>query len=367
MKKFVLTGYYGFGNIGDEAVLYNIISQIKGQMPNADITVLSNDPQQTAAAYGVAAADRWKLGQTFSALRKADMLVLGGGSLLQDVTGKRSLSFYLMQIFLARFLRRKVFLYAQGIGPINEPQNKKRLVKALRKTALITVRDEDSATFLRDLGLPQEKIIVTADPVLAATAGTCELPLPSAKKIALSVRPWPSLGAETIDKLAAFADHFVALGYEIVFLPFSEPQDRALSKQIAHRMKRQAFLPPQKLDYCSMPSAIGQMDLVIGMRLHSLIMSAAEAVPFIGLSYDPKVDSFCRSLQQPRFVLDKFSAPDLILQTQKILAEQAAIRENLRRQKVKWQRLCQANAVLLQKVANKENELTLQSALDSLQ
>ncbi|MGI5891407.1 MAG: polysaccharide pyruvyl transferase CsaB [Bacillota bacterium] len=366
MRRFVLTGYYGFGNIGDEAVLLNIIDQIKKNIPDASITVLSNNPQETAAAYDVTAVNRWKIAQTWSALRYSDIFVLGGGSLLQDVTGKRSLAFYLMQIFLARLLRRPVFLYAQGIGPINGVKNQKRVAKALKKSILITVRDEDSACFLKDLGLDQEKIIITADPVLAARKQPCPFPLEPGKKIAIAIRPWPSLSKKMIDNLAFIGDYFADLGYRIVFLPFCEPQDRQIALQVIEIMKCKPFIWPDRFSYASMMGAIGAMDVVLGMRLHSLIMAAASGTPFVGLSYDPKVDSFCRSLQQPVFSVNEFSCQNLIKQIEQVLSEQDKIKDDLAKKKKDWSLICQANAVLLKQAADRDRQLSLESALNAI-
>ena len=112
-----------FSNIGDEAVLQCIISQLKSVIPGVKITVLSNSPEETAAFYSVATVNRWKFFKVLRAMWRSDMLILGGGSLLQDVTGTKSLFFYLSQIILARLCACPVFLYAQGIGPINQKRN----------------------------------------------------------------------------------------------------------------------------------------------------------------------------------------------------------------------------------------------------
>jgi glycosyltransferase involved in cell wall biosynthesis len=86
----VMSGYYGFGNAGDEAILQSIHQNISGTGGDISITVLSNDPEDTKNRYGYNAVNRFKLLSVFKALRNCDALVSGGGSLLQDHTSTRS-------------------------------------------------------------------------------------------------------------------------------------------------------------------------------------------------------------------------------------------------------------------------------------
>ena len=83
--NIVMSGYYGFQNAGDDAVCYAIIEALRQEMPACDITVLSNDPELTEKTYGVSACDRWKLKEVWRALRRTDLLVSGGGSLLHGM------------------------------------------------------------------------------------------------------------------------------------------------------------------------------------------------------------------------------------------------------------------------------------------
>ncbi|SMB88453.1 Polysaccharide pyruvyl transferase [Desulfonispora thiosulfatigenes DSM 11270] len=89
MKKVILSGYYGFNNAGDEAVLYSIIAALRGLDENLEITVLSNNPEHTIKAYQVKAINRWKVKEIYPAIKEADLVISGGGSLLQDVTSKK--------------------------------------------------------------------------------------------------------------------------------------------------------------------------------------------------------------------------------------------------------------------------------------
>jgi polysaccharide pyruvyl transferase WcaK-like protein len=89
--RAVLCGYYGMGNGGDEALLATLL-----QMLPASVTpvVFSGNPAETAQRYGVEAVPRKALGPVLKALRGADVLILGGGSLLQDATSLQNPLYY---------------------------------------------------------------------------------------------------------------------------------------------------------------------------------------------------------------------------------------------------------------------------------
>ena len=119
-KHVVISGYYGFSNAGDEAVLSAIISELQNARPNEiDITVLSASPEDTASTYGVAAAPRMSRKDVDKAIDDCDMLISGGGSLLQDVTSIRSLLYYLWIINKALKKHKKVMILGQELAHSN--------------------------------------------------------------------------------------------------------------------------------------------------------------------------------------------------------------------------------------------------------
>ncbi|MFI3251368.1 MAG: glycosyltransferase, partial [Eubacteriales bacterium] len=166
--KVVISGYYGFENAGDDAILQSIHHQINSatQKEQVEITVLSNNPRATTEHYGLTAVHRLHIPAVIRAISASDALLSGGGSLIQDRTSTRSLLYYLSIISLADHLRKPIMLYANGIGPVDKPYNRKRVKKVLDRATVITLRDQDSANELAAIGVDQKEIKVTADPVL---------------------------------------------------------------------------------------------------------------------------------------------------------------------------------------------------------
>ena len=363
MIKILINGYYGFANTGDEAVLASIVRELTAAIPGVKLTVLSDQPEETAAAYQVRALNRWKGGTVWRALRESDMFVFGGGSLLQDITGSKSLYYYLSQIITARLAGCRVFLYAQGIGPISQ-QNRRRTASALRRCHLITVRDQESADFLLDLGLPAAKIIVTADPVLNAKFEDMPPPLPGGKKLGLALRPWPGLD---LPALAALADQASAWGWQVVLLPFHEPADRKIAGELIDKLKYPAYLPPDPISSGGMMAAIAELDFLLGMRLHSLIMAAAGGVPFAAISYDPKIDSFCRQSAQPVLGPCINLGKDAGSNLSYLLENREASRRRLQDRRQNWQDLCQITAILARETAFGNPDLNLDMARKQLE
>lgn len=306
--RIVISGYYGFKNSGDEAVLRSILFALEeqGKLHNIKIEpiVLSVDPESTKAMYGVEAVHRMQIRSILSALKSADGLISGGGSLLQDVTGIKTIPYYIAIIKMAQWLKKPTYIYAQGIGPVNRGVFAPLIKSAMQKSAYISVRDEQSAQYLKKIGVTKP-IDIVPDPVMG-------MPLPehvlvpeqesNLPVIGISVRFW----REDREDLKRVADALVKLTQKrdvcIRFLPFHTPDDIEASKFVMSYMQV-GFSTSSKLELAhigddpqQMLYAVHQCDVLLGMRLHALIYAANRKVPLLGLSYDPKIDQFLKRI-----------------------------------------------------------------------
>lgn len=297
----VLSGYYGFDNAGDEALLSAICSSIRRIEPRAEFVVLSGCPKKTETLHQLPAVDRMSPSQVFKVLRKADLLISGGGSLFQDVTGPRSLPYYISIVALAKILGKPVIFYAQGVGPIERRFSKFLMRWWGNKVELITLRDNSSRELLRELGVVRPPTYVTADPVFTLdpsaehyeqTVALLErYHLKPGKLLGISVRPWAALAAMRTD-VARLLDALVRQGYQVVFVPMDYSNDLPESRLIASMMQEQSTVLEETLSSMEMIALMANFKMVIGMRLHSLIFAASRGIPFAGISYDPKIDAF---------------------------------------------------------------------------
>lgn len=291
MKRIVISGYYGFGNTGDEAVLSGICATLTEVGVDAEITVISANPARTVREHpGTKAVGRKALLCQLRAMAGADLFISGGGSLFQDATSARSPYYYLGVLRLAQMLRRRTMIYAQGIGPLLRPAIRSALAKAFNRTDLITVRDEGSGALLQEIGVTRE-VHTCADPsflvepdLKAADAIIDRAGLSGKNIIGVSLRPWPAT-REWIDEAArGIAEICDSLGAAAAFIPMQESEDSPIGDG--------SIVLRHDGDPRVAKGLIARCDLVVGMRLHSLIFAAGAGVPCVPIVYDPKVSSF---------------------------------------------------------------------------
>lgn len=304
--RIALSGYYGFDNAGDEALLSAITMSLKRLQPDLEFLVLSGNPQKTQRLHGVEAVYYMHPLQVLKGLLRSDLLISGGGSIFQDVTSGRSLAYYISVVALAKLLGKPVIFYAQGVGPINRPLSRLLMRLVANRVDLITLRDEDSWQLLREIGVIRPEIRVTSDPVFAlrplpqdyesVDTKLAEIIDPDKPVIGVSVRQWPALEGYQ-PELACCLDELALQGYQILFIPMAYPDDLAASQRVASFMKRPAVLLDEDLSSREHLALISRMNFIIGMRLHALVFAASMGVPFAGISYDPKVDAFLKQFR----------------------------------------------------------------------
>ena len=330
MKKIIISGWYGHNNTGDEAILTSILSSFRNRIPNVDIIILSNSPQKVSKQHDVDAIPYSPIGlrKLLKELRNADLFILGGGNILQDRTSIFNLIFYLSQLTLAKLMNKPIFFYALGVGPIDTSPGRILTRIIVNKVDIISVRDEESKEQLIELGITNPPIYVTADPAVTLLPISPKENIFKSQKnkrpyIAICVRHWFNLKYNIPTKyifkynlwfskekikfenfkkiIVQIADYLVdTLDAELFFIPFFYDRDDKLNTDIASMVnnKNKVNLIPSNYTPQEIMYIIGQMDLVIGMRLHSLILASAMNVPVVGITYQPKVRVFLQMIGQ---------------------------------------------------------------------
>ncbi len=166
----VISGYYGFGNMGDETLLDTIAGNLAETCPGVKIAALTRRPGKDTVRHGIRCVGRTDIVDIYRTLKGAKLLISGGGTLFQDGTSRRSLWYYAGIIRLAKRLGTRVFVYANGIGPILDEKNRKTTAQVVGIADCVTVRDPDAKEELVRLGVDGSKVEVTADPALLTEA-----------------------------------------------------------------------------------------------------------------------------------------------------------------------------------------------------
>lgn len=323
--KVLLSGYYGFGNIGDEAVLEAIQAGIRARDPNAQIDILPKD------------RNAWP--QIFSKIAGTDLLISGGGTLFQNATRNRSLLYYLAVIWLAKLLKKRVMILAQGFGPLCGVFYQRLTAHILNTVDSISLRDKTSFNAIRALGVTRPPMQVTADPAFLLNIPSKEVGkkllgiegVPdNLKLVGIAVRgvkeEYHAALAKVIDQLIKEHHYFP------VFLPFNWPGDVEASQKVGKLMQEEYALVFRVCRPEEMLSIMGNLDLLIGMRLHSLIFATMNAVPMVGLSYDPKVEAFMENIGQPCVKMNEME--ELEEKLSEVIGNKERVRKELREKSI---------------------------------
>jgi polysaccharide pyruvyl transferase CsaB len=294
----VLCGYYGKGNGGDEALLVSMLEMLP---PNVKPLVLSADPRATSKSYGVRSYDRMNSGTVIRALRESQVLILGGGSLIQDATSLRNSIYYGGLLGLAQQFGLQTIALAQGIGPLNKPLTRWIAKRAFGNCTAVSVRDPASAALLSGWEISCQ---MAPDPVwsMAATPVPAIASIPS-PKIAVTLRSHPKLTNERLDLLTkALVDLQAATDSHVLLVPFQPTTDIDIAHQIQAELTDNSqvvvLTDPKQLK-----GLFQGVDLAIGMRYHSLIMAAAEGCKCWAIGYDPKVSKLMTEIDIPGWEL----------------------------------------------------------------
>ncbi|MFH1539502.1 MAG: polysaccharide pyruvyl transferase CsaB [bacterium] len=311
--SMLVVGYFGDGNLGDDAILLAFIEWSRENLPGGRITVLSETPHETSREFRVETVGKTSWLRILHAVRSHDMVVFPGGGILQDATSFRSIVYYAGIAAAARLFRKSVFFLNQGVGPLGRSFSRKLAARVATHWAEeFTVRDETSAALLRDAGTPAELIEITADTsfllkkTLSESTGE---PLRPGEPllIGISLRPHPTTEFFTGSLINAVKK--TPGDKKLRLLHLQKGADEKITRKFAASCRNHDAGTPVYMGWGEDPTAhptphlalesLRKCHILIGMRLHSLIFSALCGVPFIGLSYDPKVRAFCDSLGQP--------------------------------------------------------------------
>ncbi len=301
-RGVLICGAYGHGNAGDEAILEAVVGQMRSIDPEMPVTVLSRRPEETAAKLGVNALHTFDFRGFLRVMKNVRLYINGGGSLIQDVTSRRSLAYYLFTLRAAKKRGAKVIMYGCGIGPVSRRGDVALTRRILsRYVDVITLREPDSMDELARFGVKGPEILLSADPAMTlapAAPGVVDEKMralgldPEGSYVCFCLRRWPGF-EERAECFARAADMVrEKFGLTPVFLSINHRSDGDAADSAASHMRQAPVILREPMDTALTIGIMARMKAVCSMRLHGLIFAAGNGVPLVGVSYDPKVTAF---------------------------------------------------------------------------
>lgn len=372
-------------NVGDEAILSNMVADLRATIPNLQISVVSSNPQGALAAYDVEEVPAKDIEKMIKTAQASDLIVLGGGGIFYDYWGFNTSDLltsdhtghgiFVDVALLATLLDKPLMLYAVGVGPLFTQTAKYFTKIVFQEADEITVRDIESKQTLIELGIDEDQVKVTADPVfsnqmdvLSSYSSLIEIDTKCLERkpvLGVVLRSWQVKQSDKQSwesEVAQALDRFIEeKGGSVLFIPFflqkEDVHDVETVRKVQQGMKNSAstmiisenVTPAEKLRY------LKESDFVLGMRLHSIIFAVKYGIPAVSIAYDPKVNSLMAAIGKSDLNLElgKADAESIVSKLFKVYDSRESIRKDFREINHKFADLAMENAKIAQGLIKK--------------
>lgn len=300
--RLVAAGYFGCGNLGDDAILAGFAEGLRED--SVDLVALAGSPERLMRNNGIRSIQRKDLKEVAEAIEESDALVFPGGSIFQDVTSVKSVAYYAQLVKMAKKSGKKVIMLGQGVGPLNNFFGKKMAATAFNSADLLVVRDPASVSTLKALGVQQVPKVAADMAYLLPTPTMGEesknFGVAGMKTVGISIRPWGSDKNKTVIK--EFGE-LAKLLYQKQYVPVMIGMDAAEDQPLIDEISKMHGGKVPDLKNLTSPKQLQErlmrMEAVIAMRLHAGILATTVNVPAYMVAYDPKVTAFSNSMGFP--------------------------------------------------------------------
>ncbi|MCL4368309.1 MAG: polysaccharide pyruvyl transferase family protein [Actinobacteria bacterium] len=321
-ETILIAGYYGFGNLGDEAILSGMLHDLRTLEPDLRFIVASADPQLTNHTHGVTAIDARDLPEVVTTMEQSDLVLLGGGGLFHDYweadprsvlsANQEGQAYYAAIPLLARMLGKRCMIYAAGVGPLRTENSRRLTRQAFALAQRSTVRDGASFDLLKSIGLDvsHSRVEVTADPAFSLEVGNAgggrDLRLELGHEagtplVGVCLRNWdlPGLPADwEVEVAEGTRAVLLQTGAQAVLIPFqqrpgwSHTDDRAIAVRLHARLGESlsCVLREDRIAPADTASLFSSLACVLTMRLHAALFAVEAGVPVVSLACDPKLE-----------------------------------------------------------------------------
>lgn len=304
MKKVLVSGYIGFNNFGDEAIFYALSNHLKKN--NFKVSVLCTNTKETQKKYDVDTYYYKSPAAILNAIIKNDILISGGGSLLQNKTSNFSLFYYLFIILISKLLSKKVIIFAQGIEPIKGKINEFVFKNIIKSSDFVTVRDYRSKLYLEKLNI---KSHLVSDPIYSLLE---EKNISQNKEgLIVQLRATKQINNDFIKNLAfQISKNFKN---RISVLSLQDTYDTEVCIQLIKELKllgvESKLISNESIS--DTIESINNAEFMISTRLHGAIAAHALKTKIFTLNYDEKLKTLTDELNIPCIDLERYSYDSL--------------------------------------------------------
>lgn len=314
--KIVVVGNFGASNLGDELILEGLIKTLREIKPAVDLTVLSAAPAAIKEKFEVRSLYKFPAGirsffkyifsgnfkKTRIAVKECDFFVLGGGGLF-DPTHLRSIFIWGIQAFFANFYKKPVIMYGQNLPKMESWFFRKFIGFFFKKAVLVSVRDSDSKENILEM-IGNKKIYLMPDLIFKVSP---KFKQAKENKMLVCLRGAPALPDGFEDEIAKFINFFLDTNknYTVEFLPLEKGTDEEFHAKILEKIaeKDRIFIHEYTEDRIKVEKIFSESKIVLGMRLHSILMAVNTGTPFISINYNPKVANILKTLNLGKYLI----------------------------------------------------------------
>lgn len=300
--RLLLAGYFGCGNLGDDAILLGFLNSIKDKP--YEVKALSSNVESLMRSYGVYGVYRKDVGAVKRAIEETDAVVFPGGSIFQDVTSTRSTAYYSKIATEAKKAGKKLVFLGQGVGPLNGFLGKRLTAAAFNAADAVVLRDPESLRLLQSIGFKgQAKIAADMAWLLPSPTSNGEAQgygVAGTKTVGISIRPFGKDKNKTVIGIfAELAQLLTRNGYIPTFIEMDKEEDGPLILETAKTLGGKVPDLRNLTSPVQIQQRVSRMEAVIAMRLHAGILAATVGVPPYMVAYDPKVTAFANAIGAP--------------------------------------------------------------------
>ena len=321
--QIVLVGNFGAENIGDELILAGFLKKLRKELPRAKVCVLAGNPKLVRRFHGIAALPHLPTGlrsffkrgwwQSLQKIRKADAVIFPGGGLFTDEESFHAILIWGIHLLVSRYFWKPVYLLGQSVGKFEKKYARDFARFLLQKAEWIGVRDETSVNELKKLGIASTKIKRGKDSsfwLVNKIPKTKPLKKTGVVKILVSIRSYPKIGEKFFVELTKALDEISEKTHaRITFTEFGKGDAEIWRKICRHSKHSKLWKILKPLESAeNVVKELKKFDVVVGMRLHSLIAAKLAGIPVIGFAYSRKVKGFA----EKSLTVKNFKAEQLV-------------------------------------------------------